>query len=108
MYSIHLPLGQRYVAALVEARIEQIVIDINVEYAVDGGQRNVLHRGHLALEQHLKGNLQQLPRVHLKLLALYAVQIGKVVVVVVAWLSELLVLRAGSLAISHRVVQELG
>ena len=108
MYSIYLPFGQRYIAALIEARIEQIVIDINIEYAVDGRQRNVLHRGHLTLQQHLKRNLEQLPGVHLKLLAFYAVQIGEGVVVV-ARLFRLLILRANSLVgIRHRVTQKFG
>jgi len=36
--AVGLALGQRYVAALVEARVEEVVVDVDVEDAVDGGQ----------------------------------------------------------------------
>jgi len=36
--AVGLAFGQRYVAALVEARVEEVVIHVDVKDAVDGGQ----------------------------------------------------------------------
>lgn len=71
---IEQPLGQRHIAALVVARIEEVMINIDVEYAIDGGQRNVLNVRHLALHEHLERDLDELARVHLEFLALHAVE----------------------------------
>lgn len=66
--------GERHVAALVVAGIEQVVVDVDVEYAVDGGQGDVLYVRDLTLHEHLERDLNELARVHLEFLALDAVE----------------------------------
>lgn len=50
------------------------MINIDVEYAIDGSQRNVLNVRHLALHEHLERDLDELASVHLEFLALHAVE----------------------------------
>ena len=63
-------LGDGYVEALVEARVEEVVVDVDVVDAVDGGERRVLHGGNGALQQDFHRDLQQFVRVRLEILAL--------------------------------------
>ena len=71
-----LPFLERYITALVVARIEEIVVDVDVKESVDSGQSYVLHRWNLALEEHLERDLKQLAGVFLELAIFEAIYIA--------------------------------
>lgn len=50
------------------------MIDVYIEYPIDGSQRDILDIRHLALHEHLERHLNEFARVHLEFLAFDAVE----------------------------------